>query len=185
MKMNNKLELLIIKPRGIADWLKIYRLYLKAFPKYERKPFSVIYNMYKKGKTDVWYCMSKGHFAGFGATINSSGVILLDYFAVASSCRGQGIGSAILKSFMEIYEDKGFFVEIESTFVHSENSDERIKRKHFYLENGLEEMGTEAYLFGTRMELLGRGCRLDFTEYQNFYRDNYGRWAADNIKALE
>jgi len=182
--MEEILDLLIIKPNKISDWFRIYRLYLKAFPKYERKPFSVIYNMYKKGKSDVWYCTADGSFAGLGITINGPDTILLDYFAVEGARRGEGIGSALLTRFMEMYADKGFFLEIESTFVAAENSGERKKRKSFYLHNGLEEMGTEAYLFGTRMELLGKGCRLDFDEYRSFYRDNYGQWAADNIKPI-
>ena len=177
-------ELLITRPQNIAQWLRIYRLYFRAFPKYERKPFRIIRQMYKKGKSDVWYCSRGGSFAGLGITINGPDIVLLDYFAVEPSRRGEGIGSALLAKFMDMYAPRGFFLEIESTFVPAENKDERINRKRFYLNNGLEEIGTEAYLFGTRMELLGRGCVLGFEEYRNFYRDNYNQWAADNIKPI-
>ena len=177
-------ELLIERPKNLAQWLRIYRLYLYSFPRYERKPFGVIYRMYKKSKSDVWYCSRGGSFAGLGITINGTDTVLLDYFAVAASRRGEGIGSALLARFMDMYAPKSFFLEIESTLVPAENGAERIKRKRFYLNNGLREMGTEAYLFGTRMELLGRGCVLNFQEYRNFYRDNYAQWAADNIKPI-
>ena len=177
-------ELLIASPANLAQWLRIYRLYMRAFPKCERKPLRIIWQMYKKGKTDIWYCSCGGSFAGLGITINGPDTVLLDYFAVEISRRGEGIGSALLPKFMDMYAPKSFFLEIESTYVPAENGSERINRKRFYLRNGLEEMGTEAYLFGVRMELLGKGCVLGFDEYRNFYRDNYNQWAADNIKPI-
>lgn len=169
------------RPQGPADWLRIYRLYRTAFPRAERKPFSMIRHMTKQGKTDTWCLAKGGEFVGLGITINGPDVILLDYFAVVKNRRGGGIGTAALGVLMEQYRDKGFFLEIESTYEDAPNLAQRQKRKRFYLAAGLEELGVQAELFGVNMELLGVRCSLDYTSYRNFYRDNYNAWAAEHV----
>lgn len=172
----------LMKPKGLCQWVRLYRLYLQAFPAAERKPWAMIRKMYRKGATDIWYLMQGKEFAGLAITINSPDMILLDYFAVAKSCRGQGIGTAALKAILQRYRDKGFFLEIESTQEETEDLPMRLRRKKFYLACGLQELHTTAHLFGVKMELLGIGCHLDYAQYKAFYRDNYNQWAADHIK---
>ncbi len=169
------------KPKGLADWLRLYRLYREAFPSSERKPFGIIVKMYRQGKTDLWCLNQDGRFAGLAATINGERLVLLDYFAVEHSLRGQGIGTAALTALLECYHDRGLFMEIESTRESAPNQAEREKRKQFYRYAGMEELGTEANVFGVNMELLGSRCQLDFAGYRAFYRDNYGPWAAEHI----
>lgn len=170
------------KPKGIRCWAHLYRLYLSAFPAAERKPFSMIVSMYRKGKTDIWCLMRAGKFSGLAITINSPDVILLDYLAVAESCRSQGVGSAALQALHRQYAGKGLFVEIESTLEDASNRAQRLRRKRFYLSCGMTEMHTTAKLFGVNMELLGCDCHLDYEQYKAFYRDNYNQWAADHIE---
>lgn len=171
----------IIQAKKFIHKLKIYRLYMSAFPKCERKPFSMILSMQKKGKTDLWYVVSGGRFVGMGATINSNNLILLDYFAISKKCRGKGYGSKILKKLRDLYPGKGFFLEIEKVYENAENYRERHRRKQFYLNAGMKELGTDVKLFGVDMELLGYDCSLNFDEYREFYRKNYGEFAAKNI----
>jgi len=47
-------RLTLKKPQSLPDWLRLYRLYLSAFPASERKPFAVILRHYRNGKMDVW-----------------------------------------------------------------------------------------------------------------------------------
>ena len=175
----------LTRPTNIFRWARLYILYRTAFPRYERKPFSIIVKMMRKGKTDVWYCTCGDRFAGFAATINGGHEILVDYFAVAKAKRGGGVGSAMLRALREKYVPNGLFVEIESVYAPSDNRSERQRRKNFYLANGLEEMGVLVSLFDTDMELLGSGCTLDFEGYRAFYRDNYNEWAAEHVKPAE
>ena len=175
------MNIALTKPMGLADWVKLYRLYLEAFPAAERKPFAMIVSMYRKGKSDVW-CLRRGDaFAGLAITINGPDVILLDYLAVAKRSRGEGVGTGALALLQETYQGKGFFLEIESTFENAPNQAQRQKRKGFYLSCGLQEMHVLVKLFGVNMELIGNGCKLDFAQYKAFYRDNYNQWAADHI----
>ena len=175
-------EIKLRKPAGIGSWIRLYRLYLEAFPTAERKPFGMILKMYRNGKTDIWCVEYEGKFAGLAITINGEQIILLDYLAIEKRRRGEGVGSAALRQIRKQYEDKGLFIEIESTLEDAPNRLQRQRRKRFYLSCGMEEMGTTAELFGVRMELLGSGCWLDYEQYHAFYRDNYNQWAADHIK---
>ena len=151
------------------DILRVYLLYLRAFPAEERKPFSKIVSMMKEGRTDLWIIRKNGRFAGFASTVNSPGLVLLDYFAVCKSLRGQGVGSTAMKAILGRYAPRGVLVEIESTFIPSDNPEERENRKRFYVNCGMTPMGTEVDLFGIRMELLGCRCKLDFAGYKDFY----------------
>lgn len=163
----------------------LYLLYLRAFPASERKPFGIIVKMAKEGRADLWTIRAHGRIAGFAATVNSPELVLLDYFAVRKSLRGRGVGSAALHLFLNQYPDRGVFVEIESTRELAENQVQREKRKRFYEACGMVSMGTEADVFGVRMELLGSRCRLDFEAYRNFYREHYNSWAAEHIRPVK
>ena len=119
----------IFQAKKLIHKIKIYRLYMSAFPKSERKPFSVILKMQKNGKSDLWFIESDGKFIGMAATINSSDPILLDYFAISPTCRGKGFGTEVLKKLRSLYPDKGFFLEIEIVCKSAENYNERFRRK--------------------------------------------------------
>ena len=170
------------KPRGFAQWARIYKLYQKAFPASEKKPFSMIRKMYKKGVSDVWYFTRQGRFAGLIITINGEKQILLDYLAVDEAQRGTGIGTEILQCMRRQYTGKGVFLEIESVYEDCDNKSQRLRRKHFYEKCGMQSMEVFAWLFGVKMELMGFDCKLSYEEYHAFYRDNYGQWAADHIQ---
>ena len=172
-------------PRGLRQWAEVYKLYQKAFPASEKKPFGMILKMHRKGATDVWRFTREGKFAGIIITINGKDHILLDYLAVDENQRGTGIGSEILGLMRKHYTGKGVFLEIESVYEDCDNKDQRIRRKHFYEKSGMTSMGVFVWLFGVKMELMGFGCRLSYEEYHAFYRDNYNQWAADHIQSAE
>ena len=175
------MEITLKKPENWGHWRQLYKLYLQAFPRSERKPFWMIRKMYRRGVTDIWCVERGGSFAGLAITINSPSLILLDYLAVCPECRGSGVGTATLTALQRIYSGKGLFLEIESTLIDHPEHLLRLRRKQFYLRSGLQELGTRAMLFGVEMELLGVNCQLDYQGYQNFYREFYNSWAADHI----
>ena len=178
------MSLTLRAPSTPLDWLRIRLLYRRAFPRYERKPFAIIRRMLKEGRTDLWLAEADGHFAGLAATINAPDVILLDYLAVHEKRRSQGVGSAFLQALLDKYAGRGLFVEIEAA-DRDDPDGSKLRRKQFYLRNGLADMHVVAILFGVRMELLGRGCTLDFDGYREFYRTYYNSWAAEHVVRLE
>ena len=174
-------DVALYHPTTPLDWWRIYRLYRQAFPRDERKPFSIIRKMCKEGRTIVWLARTTdGRFAGMASTIESPDITLLDYFAIAPKLRIQGYGSVFLQRLLLCYEDKGLFVEIEAA-DRDDPTGEKARRKAFYLRNGLDDMHVIAILFGVRMELLGHGCDLDFDSYRAFYHDHYNAWAAEHV----
>lgn len=176
------MEIRLEKPGNALDWLRLHGLYLTAFPPSERKPFSKIRSMYRQGRSDVWCILRGGKFAGLATTVNGADTVLLDYLAVRKSCRGLGVGSAAMAALLEIYRDKGFFVEIETTREAGDNPEERLRRKRFYQAAGLEDLGVSARIFGVKMDLLGTRCRMSFEDYKNFYRDFYSPRAAEHLE---
>lgn len=174
-------DLRIQRPTRLTHWWKLHRLYCTAFPASERKPFSIIMKMYRKGRTDIWCIQKGGQFLGLAITINGEDVILLDYFAIDPAHRGLGLGSGALKELQRRYNGKGLFLEIESVYDDAPNNEERLQRKQFYLRCGMEPLKVMVRLFGVKMELLGYCCRMDYESYHAFYRDNYSPWAAQHI----
>lgn len=162
----------------------LFALYRTAFPRSERKPFGKILRMAREGRADLWTIRKNGRFAGLAATVNGPDIVLLDYFAVKKNLRSQGVGSGALRQIEGQYADRGFFIEIESTFEDAANREQREKRKKFYVKCGMIPMGTEADVFGIRMELLGVRCHLNFEGYRNFYREHYSPWAAEHIREV-
>ncbi len=172
------------EPKGIIEYLRIYGLYRKSFPKSERKPFSAILKMKKMGKADIWYFEDEGGFLGFSSTINGEREILIDYFTVNDKRRGKGYGTRMLSALLDRYEPLGIFLEIEIPYESAENYTERVRRKNFYIAVGLTPTTTYAKLFGVDMELMGVRCLLNFDEYREFYLKNYGRFAYDHINKV-
>ncbi len=169
-------------PKGLCQWAETYKLYQSAFPASEKKPFSMIVKMYRKGASDIWRFTRDGAFSGLIITINGNSHILLDYLAVVKEQRGTGVGTEILKLMRRHYAGKGIFLEIESVYEACDNIDQRLQRKHFYEKCGMTSMAVFVWLFGVKMELLGFDCHLTYDEYHAFYRDNYNQWAADHIQ---
>lgn len=175
----------LLKVTTLKQWVKIYWLYHRAFPKGERKPFLVMLDLRKRGKTDVW-CMLEGNkFAGFASTINDTDLILIDYLAVCKGKRGKGFGTMALQALKAAYPEQGLFVEIESVFDEGADKEERLKRKSFYLHNGFEDMKVLADVFGIPMELMAWHYQMYFQDYYRFYHDNYSPWAASHIKPMK
>ncbi len=169
---------------SLPDRLRIRRLYRRAFPASERKPFSIIRRMEKNGTTDVWMIFSQKTFAGFATTINSPELVMLDYLAIEPGMRGCGVGTEALARLLALYEGRGFFVEIENPFPPGHDREDRLRRRAFYRRCGLSPLQVMARVFGVEMELLGKDCTLDFEAYQHFYRTRYNEYAAERLEKL-
>lgn len=167
--------------KGFIDTLKIKKVYRASFPVCERKPFSIIKKMQKKGKSDIWIYEEEGKFLGFASTINGENAVLVDYLAVSPKERGRGLGGMMLQDLRGEYTDGKLFLEIEAPMQGAANNEERKKRKKFYLRNGMQEVGLTVNIFKTDMELLSYGLHLTFEEYREFYRQNYSEFAANHI----
>lgn len=171
----------LVEIKEAAQFPEVEELYLSAFPKCERKPFSLMIEKRQNDQVDMWRLEEEGQFCGLVITMNDADLVLIDYLAIVPEKRGCGCGSKALELIREAYPDQRVFLEIESTSVPAENHKQRAARKHFYLKNGLKELGIEAKVFDTEMELLTFEKELNFKEYWNIYDNVYGKEKADQV----
>lgn len=161
----------------------VEQLYMKEFPKEERKPFPLICDKAGNGEMEILAVNSgEGEFCGLVITIVGSKWILLDYFAIEPEKQGKNIGSEVLYLLNQRHKDKGIVLEIERTDVECGNKSQRLRRKQFYLKNGMKEMGIYVELFGVEMELLTNGNQICFEEYQQIYKTIFGEKMKDKIR---
>ena len=168
-----------------SEWRKLTQLYKTAFPRYERKPLWIVRMKHRKGEADIWVIDHEGEFAGMAITVNELDMVLLDYFAISENKRSGGLGSRALKLLQEKYKDKRFFLEIECEDDKASNAAERVRRKAFYIRNGMSEIGVKANVYTVDMELLGYNCNVTFGDYEKLYHASYGNWIAGNIIEIE
>lgn len=163
----------------------IKNLYLRAFPPAERKPFYIIRKKQSEGSMEILSIESDaGDFLGLAITILYKDIVLLDYFAVDDSQRNNGTGSSALRLLFERYSGKRFLLEIEAPDIPSENTPERIRRKAFYLRNGMTVMPFRVNLFGIEMEILTNGAQVTFDEYHAIFTNLFSPWIASKIKQV-
>ncbi len=164
---------------------EVRKLYEASFPKSEKKPFGFIMKKRKKGLFDVLSIQDgKGHFCGLAIMMLSGGRALLDYLAIAPDCQGGGVGSQVLEELRQRYGDDKIVVEIESTrgLEGADLADNRLRRKAFYLRNGMVPMDFVVDLFGVEMEVLTFGGTLTFGQYHAIYKAVLPKALAERIR---
>ena len=124
----------------------------------------------------------RGEFLGLAFVICYQDRVLLDYFAICKDRRSGGIGTEALRLLLEHYKDQRLVLEIETTRLSCSEQDMCRRRKEFYLRNGLKVLPFEVELFGVEMEMLGNGCEMSFSEYQEIYSEEYGSFILPYIK---
>lgn len=159
-------------------------LYLSAFPVSERKPFSLMSIWEKAGKMELMELCENDSFCGLVFTVLCSDLVLIDYLAVDAKLRGQGIGTKAIELIRSRYVGKRVFLEIESTFSPSGDTEQKFARKKFYMRNGLTECDFCVKLFGVDMEVLTFGEPVTFDEYLHLYEYLASNYIKGKIKKL-
>ena len=159
-------------------------LYMRAFPKSERKPFKLMVQKQAEGTMELLSIEEENAFLGLAIFAHDKDIALLDYFAISDDMRGQGIGSRAIKALQKIYAGKRFVLEIETTKKPCGDLEMREHRKAFYHRNGLHTMDFDVNLFGVEMEVLSNGNHLNFDEYLDVYKNACGLKFADKIHLI-
>lgn len=179
------MQIKLVEAFDRAQLAKIKQLYRSAFPLSERKPFSLILKKRDAGSMQIFALETEtGEFAGEAITILCGDLVLLDYFAISPQLRGNGAGSLALQSLRERYQGKRFLLEIEDTQGDSPNREERIRRKHFYVTNGMQPLAYGVDLFGVEMEIMVFDCAISFEEYHTIFTQVFGAAIASRIKRM-
>ncbi|MEH2944009.1 hypothetical protein VSQ32_14355 [Lachnospiraceae bacterium KK002] len=175
------MKLTICTSESQLDHLK--RLYLEAFPAPERKPFPLLLAKSREGLVELLAVEGEDdRFLGLAVTVLHKDMVLLDYFAIVPGMRGQNAGSKALRLLKKRYPDRKLILEIEDPEEESDNREERMRRKAFYIRNNMVIMPCSLELFGIKMLLLTSGDRITFGEYREIYEAVFPGTIADNIK---
>ena len=165
----------LVEAHDVNRLNKIQDLYNEAFPLAERKSFSLLLKTRDSGQAEILSIENENNdFLGLAITAQYLDLVLLDYFAIASTQRGSGIGSKVFQLLKQRYADKRFFLEIERTDVPADNQLIRQKRKAFYLKHGMKNAPFMVNLCGVEMEILAHDCELSFQDYFNLYHSLFG-----------
>lgn len=164
----------------------IRKLYESSFPKSEKKPFEFMRKKQKEGYFDMLAIEEEeGKFCGLAIMLLAGGWVLLDYLAIDPGCQGTGLGSRTLAALQERYGKERIVVEIESTIRDAEDSGngrERLRRKAFYLRNGMVPMGFLVDLFGVEMEVLTFDSQITFEQYHGIYAEVLPEEMAEKVR---
>lgn len=161
---------------------KVYALYQAAFPACERKPFSLILKKQEEGRVDVLALLDEEEFSGLAIMARDQDLILLDYLAIDEEKRGGGAGSWALAALQEYYPGLRMVIEIESTGKDVPDREMRLRRKEFYLRNGMTVLPFCVDCFGTEMEMLSNGTKVSFEEYWSIYENAFGSKSSAHIR---
>lgn len=173
-----------LKKADGRDLRKMKRIYLSSFPRAERKPFGIMKIKARQGVMELLALREGRKLVGMAVTVRYDDLVLLDYFAVTSSRRGRGCGSEGLALIRKRYEGKRLFLEIELPSETPLEHPERVRRKMFYLRNGMQETGLHVRVFGVPMEVLTAGCALSYEEYHALYENAIGVFFAKKVSLL-
>jgi len=124
---------------SLPEYSSVKQLYTNAFPSNERAPFFLLQARAYSESSDFWSIYADGKWVGIAYVISCKKMSYLFYLAVAENERGQGFGSAILRTLRRMYEGQRFFLAIEPPEeANAPNREERIKRRQFYMKNGFK-----------------------------------------------
>ncbi len=141
-----------------ADIEKLYAERMtKDFPKDELKPLKMIFAAMDRGEYECLGLYDGDDILGYIFLVKHGNDYLIDYFAVDSQHRNEGIGGKSLQILSEYLVDADTVIlEIENPDF-AENEEQReiqSRRQGFYLRNGLEKTGVTVKCFGVPFAIL-------------------------------
>ena len=188
-KRMNRQDEIEIRELSYAEAREIYVNHLrKDFPRSEVKPFSRIRSGMRKGAYRCFGAFLGNELAGYAFLahyrLGKTAVGLLDYFAVVTGRRGQGLGSEILRKLSPARLSLFcILIETEQIVPGLADADREIRerRVRFYERAGACRSGVSTRLFGVAFDIFlmtESGKKIDremarrLTDY--VYRRMYG-----------
>ena len=152
-------------------------LYLRAFPKEERLPWSVLRLSAWMPGVELTSYYHDGEFCGFTHTTSTEDVLFVMFLAVHETTRGIGCGSAILTHLKQENPEKAIILNVEPLEDTAPNLRERINRMAFYQKNGFYDTGYQISEVGGTFQVLSTEPTLDVPAYQKVFRKlSFGIW---------
>lgn len=147
--------------RGHADIQKIERLNDEAFPADERVAIHNLLDLAEAGLLELDAMYDEGGFVGFYAVIVHEKCAYVFFLAIDGKLRSKGYGRQALAAIRQKYSDRLIMLDVEPIDDSALNSEQRIKRKQFYLNNGYRETGYLLDFRGLPFEVLCTNGEFD------------------------
>ncbi len=149
-----------IEAIGAQELKDLYETRMREdFPPSELRPYSNMIYLLERGEYRCFVAREAGEILAYAFFAVKDGAVLLDYLAVDSSCRGQGVGSRFLSGLKDVSKQFGgshILIEAESveSAVTPEQTEERERRLRFYRRCGCRATGVYSLLFGVEYQIL-------------------------------
>ena len=148
-------------------WDEVNNLAKEAFPPEEYLAPSKLVDMAKSDGFDFWALTDDDQFVGFMVVQLHEELAYLFFLAIDYSCRSKGYGGYALETLRATYPDKKQVVDFEMLDDAASNSEQRKKRRAFYLRNGYKETGFYLSYLGVDYEVF---CMEDTFDSEMFKR---------------
>lgn len=148
---------------------KAKKLYYRAFPKNERRPFPELIDR-RLGDTEAFCFYDADLFVGMAAVMNSPDITHIVYLAIEDNLRGHGYGSKALVLLHDFYSGKRIMVDIERPDGTSDNEQQRLQRKQFYLRAGYTDTPVKYRWRNENYEILSFGGEVSEQDYKDFWK---------------
>ncbi len=156
------------------DVERIKKLYCTAFPDDERAPMFMLLRRSGRKGVDFWSLYADGEWFGFAYAITEDDLTYLFYLAVSEEKRGRGLGSKALSVLKMKYYGNRFFLALEQLDETAENYPERLKRRQFYINNGLAPLDRTIKEGNVIYDVMGTGGNVGPHEYIRMMKNYLG-----------
>lgn len=154
---------------------KVGKLYNVAFPKEERVPIWILKLLARENKAKFYGIYDNKKFVGLIYNVYYKDIIFIFYFAIDKELRGQGYGSKVLEFIKQKYNKYRIILCIEEIDKNSNNYNQRIKRKEFYIKNGFKEANYTIKERNIIYEMLYYNKKVSLQEYKELIKNYFGK----------
>ena len=157
------------------QWFKpLSTLYDQAFPSLERRDMDHVLMKIKEGLVFLYAAIESNTFIGLTMLSKGKRFDMMDYLAIDKPYRNHGYGSQVLQMVLTMYNNQPLFIEIEDPYQPTNDQAQKLRRYHFYINNGLTNSGLLVNLYHVDYLILTNGQPITYADYIDTYRYAYG-----------
>lgn len=134
---------------------------IESFPEFERMEIDTILKFSTENSADFMGIYDNDFPIGFYFLVKNKNSGYIFYYAIDQRYRSKGYGSAALEEIIAQYKEIQLTLDFEEIDESRSNNEQRVRRKKFYLKNGLKETGHFTLLSGERFEIVCTEDELD------------------------
>ncbi len=154
------------------DVEEVRKFYDYSFPDDERMPYDRLLSMVDTNhRMYVWYDEDK--LIGMTFSFVYDHLAYLSYICIRREEQDHGYGSKIL----QVLEDVHPRIVADIERIKTEQDEEQIRRKQFYMRNHFHETGVFYYIYNVDYELLSTGKSVTGKEWNDLIHAFWGKFA--------